>query len=321
MKSSANPYDIKIYPFQTPLSKMVLSVADNKTVGDVFACNNTTATNSLGCSFNLPIICKQDGVRQLQKKTSSTSFNAETLLETIADGKRQNTVWYLDLPLPNKTTQISKSQYVPEDFPLQMEISSDKIWHIKTWSDYLFAVLWYNLYEPYFNFPNINSTHIGKNTRIADSAILVAPYWIGDNVTIEDGVIISGAQIGNHARIGQGSIIRNSIINTGASIGLSIKILMSIVGVASLVNSHIQFSIVGDGAFVGGNVAITDVLLYNNQESFAEKKSIYTSNGQMDVDTHAFVLGCAIGEKAKIGSTVLLKPGQTIAAKSRILPQ
>lgn len=227
--------------------------------------------------------------------------------------------WYLDLPLPDRRTKITPSDSLPRDFPLQMPVNADMIWPLDLWSDYLFSALWFSLFEPYFRNQSTPMEYVGNDCRISSSALLIPPFYICDHVTIEDGAIISGAYIGKFSRIGQGCIVRNSILFDSISLPLGTHILMSVIGDGSLINSPIRFSVIGSNVFVGGGVLMTDVLLFQGQKSYNEKCLIETSNGTRFVNSGASVLGCALGDNVKIASGVILKPGITIEAGSRIL--
>lgn len=320
--NGTNLYGKLLYPFNKPIGEMVLW--DN---GSPRSIDSLFEENISLFNISKPIVYKNVGLQRLKSIYSIKVKDEKTIsyvnIDNITEIQRSKKVWYQDLPNPTgiRTRKIMQNDYLSSDFPLMMPVDSDMIWIISSWSDYLFASLWYSLYEPYFNRrKNYNTRLIGANSRISKEALLIPPYIIGNNVTIEPGAIISGSIVGNNSRIGQASIVRNSILAEGVSLPIAVVVFMSVINSGCVVNSNIRFSVLDKNVFIGGNVIISDMLLSSNQNSYRDKRTIIINEVERKTDSNAVLLGCAIGDNARIGANVFLKPGASIMPNSRVLP-
>ncbi len=254
---------------------------------------------------------------ELSAKLPSMQRGASSQLATHKSklNCRAKRVWYLDADVGVSEKIIGRlgNRAV---FPLVLPIPSLGAWPIFTWSDYLFSTLTFALFQSLiFSSDLNNAVEIGENCNIHSSAQLVPPVKIGDRVQVGAGAIVSSCIIGDDCRIGQGSNLSLSWLAEGVSLPMAGLSLMSILHKNSVVNSPVRFSVVGENAFIGAGVFITDTRLTRREAHISE--SYVVSNG---FNTKSIVLGCAIGPNVQIGSGVILKPGSVIASGERLLP-
>lgn len=320
--NTVDPYSKLLFPFDKPIGQMLLW--DNGTPNTIHGLFSKKLSR-----FHIlkPIIFKKDGLQRLINVYSNRTQNGRkadrAFVDNISEIRHSDKVWHQDLPNPTgiRTERLMPNEYLPSAFPLMMPVDPEMIWSVDLWSDYLFSALWYSLYEPYYNKKRKYDTGIiGANSRISKGALLIPPYIIGDNVTIEAGTIISGSIIGNHCRIGQASIVRNAILGDGVSLPLDVLVFMSVINSGCVINSNIRFSVLDENVFIGGDVTISDMILASKQNTYREKKTILL-NDEFKSDSNAVLLGCAIGANTRVGARTFLNPGISIIPNSRILPK
>ncbi len=77
---------------------------------------------------------------------------------------------------------------------------------------------------------NLNSNvYIGSGTEVGSSVSLLSGSFIGENVVIQEGAIISNSKIGNDSIIETGAVIKNSIVKDGAVIEMRAVVNHSVV--------------------------------------------------------------------------------------------
>src|SRR4030042_5322343 len=101
---------------------------------------------------------------------------------------------------------------------------------------------------------------IGRNCSIDPSATIHGPTVIGDNVTINAGVVIDNCLIGNNISIAQDVQLMLSVVGDGCFLpfrsALFMTTLMDNTTVAQ--NTCLQMSVIGRNTFIGSGSTWTD---------------------------------------------------------------
>lgn len=156
---------------------------------------------------------------------------------------------------------------------------------------------------------------ISKDVSIESGSVIDGPCLIEAGVSIDNFCKIKGpVYIGADSKIGTGSLVRNSMLGRECTVGFSCEVARSYVAGHDTFPHYdaILDSVVGEHTWMGGYVAITNVMLNNKQVR-------YKINGKL-VETGLFHFGAVIGHHSTIGAGVVILPGRYIPPRSFIPP-
>jgi UDP-N-acetylglucosamine diphosphorylase / glucose-1-phosphate thymidylyltransferase / UDP-N-acetylgalactosamine diphosphorylase / glucosamine-1-phosphate N-acetyltransferase / galactosamine-1-phosphate N-acetyltransferase len=162
---------------------------------------------------------------------------------------------------------------------------------------------------------DLKSKIISKDVSIESGSIIDGPCLIESGVTIDNFCKIKGpAYIGPNCKIGTGSLVRNSMLGENCTIGFSCEVARSYVSSNDTFPHYdaILDSVVGEHTWMGGYVAITNVMLNN-------KEVRYMIDGKL-VETGLFHFGAIIGHHSTIGASVVILPGRYLPPHSFVPP-
>ena len=145
---------------------------------------------------------------------------------------------------------------------------------------------------------------IGANCQIDPTATVIGPTIIGDGVIVESGASIVASVVGADCVIGQNCSIRLSVIGEKTMFAaLGGSAFWSVVSNHCLVNSPLRFSVVGEDAFIGTGVWITDRILREESTVNANVnyggRSVHVLDNEKVVDSGYWVLGAGYWESIK----------------------
>jgi len=148
---------------------------------------------------------------------------------------------------------------------------------------------------------------IGRNCTIDPTVVIHGPATIGDNVTINAGVVIDNCIIGNNVNISQGAQLMLSVIGDGAFLPFRSSLFMTTVMENSMIaqNTCMQLCVVGRNTFVGAGSTFTD---YNLVSIPLRARNGHGSLGP----SNRPVMGAAIGHNCRLGSGLIVFPSRTI---------
>lgn len=148
---------------------------------------------------------------------------------------------------------------------------------------------------------------IGKNCVIDPRAIIHGPTTIGDNVTINAGVVIENCIIGNNVNISQDVQLMLSVVGDGAFLPFRAALFMTTLMENSMVaqNTCLQMCVVGRNTFIGAGSTFTDYNLIPIPIRALD------GNGRLNFSNRP-VMGSAVGHNCRIGSGMIVYPARTI---------
>jgi acetyltransferase-like isoleucine patch superfamily enzyme len=161
----------------------------------------------------------------------------------------------------------------------------------------------------------VNTKNIAKDVSIEAGSVIDGPCLIKPGVSIDSFCKIKGpVYIGPGSKIGTGSLVRNTMMGSGCTIGFSCEVARSYVTGFDTFPHYdaILDSVVGEHTWMGGYVAITNVLLNN-------KLVRYRIDGKL-VDTGLSHFGAVIGHNCTIGAGVVILPGRYMPPRSFVPP-
>jgi UDP-N-acetylglucosamine diphosphorylase / glucose-1-phosphate thymidylyltransferase / UDP-N-acetylgalactosamine diphosphorylase / glucosamine-1-phosphate N-acetyltransferase / galactosamine-1-phosphate N-acetyltransferase len=148
---------------------------------------------------------------------------------------------------------------------------------------------------------------VGKNCVIDPRAVIHGPTTIGDNVTINAGVVIENCIIGNNVNISQDVQLMLSVIGDGAFLPFRAALFMTTVMENSMIaqNTCLQMCVVGRNTFIGAGSTFTDYNLI--------PAPIRALDGQGKLNfSNRPVIGSAVGHNCRLGSGMIVYPARTI---------
>jgi carbonic anhydrase/acetyltransferase-like protein (isoleucine patch superfamily) len=148
---------------------------------------------------------------------------------------------------------------------------------------------------------------IGRNCTIDPTAVLHGPTIIGDNVTINAGVVIDNCIIGSNVNISQGVQLMLCVVGDGTFLPFRSSLFMTTVMENSMIaqNTCMQLCVIGRNTFVGAGSTFTDYNLVSIPLRARDGHgSLGTSNRP--------VMGAAIGHNCRLGSGLIVFPSRTI---------
>jgi NDP-sugar pyrophosphorylase family protein len=161
----------------------------------------------------------------------------------------------------------------------------------------------------------LKTRRISKDVSIESYSVIDGPCLIESGVSIDNFCKIKGpVYIGKDCKIGTGSLVRNSILGPGCVIGFSCEVARSYIAGQDTFPHYdaVLDSVVGEHTWMGGYVAITNVMLNN-------KEVKYKIDGKL-VQTGLFHFGAVIGHHSTIGAAVVILPGRFMPPRSFIPP-
>lgn len=148
---------------------------------------------------------------------------------------------------------------------------------------------------------------IGRNCVIDPTAVIHGPTTIGDNVTINAGVVIENCIIGNNVNISQDCQLMLSVVGDGCFLPFRASFFMTTFMENSMVaqNTCLQMCVVGRNTFVGAGSTFTDFNLLSAPIRAMD------GNGQLDYSNRPVLGGC-VGHNCRLGSGLIIFPARTI---------
>jgi len=142
---------------------------------------------------------------------------------------------------------------------------------------------------------------IGKGCVIDPDAVIHGPTTIGNNVTINAGVVIENCIIGDNVNISQGCQLMLSVVGDGAFLPFRAALFMTTFMDNSMVaqNTCLQMCVVGRNTFIGAGNTFTDFNLLSNPLRALD------GEGELKV-TNNPVLGGCVGHNCRIGSGLII---------------
>ena len=148
---------------------------------------------------------------------------------------------------------------------------------------------------------------IGKGCVIDPDAVIHGPTTIGNNVTINAGVVIENCIIGDNVNISQGCQLMLSVVGDGAFLPFRAALFMTTFMDNSMVaqNTCLQMCVVGRNTFIGAGNTFTDFNLLSRPLRALD------GEGQLLAANHPVLGGC-VGHNCRIGSGLVIFPARTI---------
>lgn len=148
---------------------------------------------------------------------------------------------------------------------------------------------------------------IGRNCVIDPHAIIHGPTIIGDNVTINAGVVIENCIIGNNVNISQDCQLMLSVIGDGSFFPFRSSLFMTTFMENSMVaqNTCLQMCVVGRNTFIGAGTTFTDFNLLPTPIRARD------GNCQLNFSNRPVLGGC-VGHNCRLGAGLVIFPARTI---------
>jgi len=148
---------------------------------------------------------------------------------------------------------------------------------------------------------------IGKGCVIDPHAVIHGPTTIGNNVTINAGVVIENCIIGDNVNISQDCQLMLSVVGDGAFLPFRAALFMTTFMDNSMVaqNTCLQMCVVGRNTFIGAGNTFTDFNLLSRPLRAMD------GEGNLSVANRPVLGGC-VGHNCRIGSGLVIFPARTI---------
>ena len=148
---------------------------------------------------------------------------------------------------------------------------------------------------------------VGHNCSIDPRAIIHGPTTIGDNVTINAGVVIENCIIGSNINISQDVQLMLSVVGDGAFLPFKSALFMTTVMENSMIaqNTCLQMCVIGRNTFIGAGSTFTDYNLIP-----APIRAL-DGHGRLNFSNRP-VIGSAVGHNCRLGSGMIVYPARTI---------
>lgn len=148
---------------------------------------------------------------------------------------------------------------------------------------------------------------VGRNCVIDPDAVIHGPTTIGNNVTINAGVVIENCIIGDNVNISQGCELMLSVIGDGAFLPFRASLFMTTLMDNSMVaqNTCLQMCVIGRNTFIGAGSTFTDFNLLS-----APIRAI-DGDGKLNFSNRPVLGGC-VGHNCRLGSGMIVFPARTI---------
>jgi len=148
---------------------------------------------------------------------------------------------------------------------------------------------------------------VGRNCVIDPTAVIHGPTVIGDNVTINAGVVIENCIIGSNVNISQGCQLMLSVVGDGAFLPFRAALFMTSLMENGMVaqNTCLQMCVVGRNTFIGAGNTFTDYNLIPIPIKALD------GHDQLAAANRPILGGC-IGHNCRIGAGMVIFPARTI---------
>lgn len=148
---------------------------------------------------------------------------------------------------------------------------------------------------------------VGRNCSIDPRAIIHGPTTIGDNVTINAGVVIENCIIGSNINISQDVQLMLSVVGDGAFLPFKSALFMTTVMENSMIaqNTCLQMCVIGRNTFIGAGSTFTDYNLIPSPIRALD------GQGRLNISNRP-VIGSAVGHNCRLGSGMIVYPARTI---------
>ena len=148
---------------------------------------------------------------------------------------------------------------------------------------------------------------IGRNCVIDPTAVIHGPTTIGNNVTVNAGVVIENCIIGDNVNISQDCQLMLSVVGDGAFLPFRTSLFMTTLMDNSMVaqNTCLQMCVIGRNTFIGAGSTFTDYNLL--------PKPLYALDGTSKLGlANRPVLGGCVGHNCRLGSGMIIFPARTV---------
>ncbi len=148
---------------------------------------------------------------------------------------------------------------------------------------------------------------VGKNCVIDPTVVIHGPTTIGDNVTVNAGVVIENCIIGSNVNISQDCQLMLSVVGDGTFLPFRASLFMTTVMENSMIaqNTCLQMCVIGRNTFIGAGNTFTDYNLI--------PVPIRALDGNDKLaPANRPVLGGCVGHNCRIGTGMIVFPARTI---------
>lgn len=146
----------------------------------------------------------------------------------------------------------------------------------------------------------------GKNCSIDPSTVFHGPVFIGDNVTIGPGCVISQCIIGNNVTLAHGNHFHMSVISDDCFFPWQASATFSTFmrGASGAQNSSVPMSVIGRDTYIGAGTTFTDRNLL--------PQPLQATLNYQSYDLTLPVLGACVGHNCRVGAGLVLYPAVAI---------
>jgi carbonic anhydrase/acetyltransferase-like protein (isoleucine patch superfamily) len=148
---------------------------------------------------------------------------------------------------------------------------------------------------------------IGKNCSIDPTAVIHGPSKIGNNVTVNAGVVIENCTIGDNVNISQGCHLMLSVVGDGTFLPFRAALFMTTLMDNGMVaqNTCLQMCVVGRNTFIGAGNTFTDFNLLSDELKARD------GYGNLQLSNRPVLGGC-VGHNCRIGAGFVIYPARII---------
>lgn len=175
-------------------------------------------------------------------------------------------------------------------------------------------LLWQGMLERKQVLTSSAMVRVGRNCSIDPTVTIQGPSFIGNNVSIGPGVVLSNCYIGDNVTIDQGCQLMLSVVGDGSFLPFRASLYRSVVMEDCMIaqNSCLQMCVVGRGSFIGAGNTFTDFNLVD--------RPIRSHFGGKLEATGMTALGGAVGHNVRIGSGFVIFPARMVDSDVILLP-
>jgi carbonic anhydrase/acetyltransferase-like protein (isoleucine patch superfamily) len=175
-------------------------------------------------------------------------------------------------------------------------------------------LLWQGMLERKQVLTSSALVRIGKNCSIDPTVTIQGPSFIGNNVSIGPGVVLSNCYIGDNVTIDQGCQLMLSVVGDGSFLPFRASLYRSVVMEDCMIaqNSCLQMCVVGRGSFIGAGNTFTDFNLVD--------RPIRSHFGGKLEETGMTALGGAVGHNVRIGAGFVIFPARMVDSDVILFP-
>jgi NDP-sugar pyrophosphorylase family protein len=148
--------------------------------------------------------------------------------------------------------------------------------------------------------------HVGRNCSIDPTAILQGPLFIGDNVTIGPGCVVTQCLLGNNVTLTHSNHLHMSVLSDNCFLpwGASAYFTAFMEDSISGQNATLEMSLIGRNSYIGSGTVLTNFNLL--------PVPIKTWQESMLTELNMPVLGVCVGHNCRLGAGLVVYPGRMI---------